>query len=785
MSGPAARRRRGRQVRQGGLVATVAAVTLATVGLVASNAADLGQVEEQVKVAQTRAASLADAMREVLLASQEATALGETSNPDDLAARRGLLGRQLNVAAASYPPGAPEAEEISEIKAVMARFPWARLPPTGGHQDPLRLSAMALLSQVVKRVDALRSAEDKRFYSATVNLLDTNLRTQAGLAVLITLVLVLGAAAVLAITRRSRSDLAVAYDALRASEGRFRSLVQRASDLTVVTDRQGVVTYASPAAEEMLGHPSDDLLDESLLVHVEEVQREAIARAVTFLAEQPGFAHTFELHLRTSDGRVRLVEAVCQNLLDDTDVGGLVWNGRDVTERRSLEDELIRQALHDPLTGLANRTLLMRRLGELMTDPDRGVAVVLIDLDGFKNVNDTLGHPAGDELLRIAAQRLLGCLRHEDTAARLGGDEFAVLVSADRPAVAAARIIDVLRSPFTVSGREVRVSASIGVADRRGADQPLDASPDDLLRDADIAMYVAKKSGKDRLVVFEPAMRATASHRTAVEQQLAKAVDLGEIEVHYQPIVDLATLQPTSLEALARWRRPDDTLLSPASFIPIAEESGAIQEIGRDVLRQACAAAAHWRRTLPGRSGLRVAVNVSVHQLLSGRLLDDVVGALRDSGLPPAGLTLEIVESTALEDADRATAELARLQELGVLIAVDDFGSGYSSLGFLMALAVDTLKIDRTLLEFDTTQQGVLVNAVTELGRTLGLTVVVEGVETLQHLVRAREAGCDAAQGFHFSPPLAVADVPAYLGAVAVAAGLDQGAVAPAVRRPA
>jgi diguanylate cyclase (GGDEF)-like protein/PAS domain S-box-containing protein len=713
-------------------------------------------------------------MREALIMLQLTTALGETSTPADVALHRGLLGRQLNVSAASFPPDAAEVREIQEIKAAVARFPWARLPRVGGHDDPLRLSAMALSRQVEQRVNALFGAEEQQFYSATIEALHANQRSQVGLGVLVALVLGLGAAAVLVISRRSRSDIAHAYQALRASEGRFRSLVQRASDLTVVTDRTGVVSYISPAAESLLGVPPDDLLHAPLLAHVEPDQRGAVADAVAFLAEQPGLVHTIELHLRTRDGRTRLVEAVCQNLLDDADVGGLVWNGRDVTERRSLEDELIRQALHDPLTGLPNRALLLRRLGELMGGS--GVSVLVIDLDGFKNVNDTLGHPAGDELLRTAAQRLLGCVRDGDTAARLGGDEFAVIVPAGRPRQAVAvgaRIVDVLRSPFTVSGREVRVSASIGMA--HGSD-----GADDLLRDADIAMYVAKNSGKGRLVVFEPDMRTIATERTDLQQQLARAVELGEIEVHYQPIVDLVTLQPTSMEALARWRRPDGSLMSPAVFIPIAEESGAIHDIGRDVLRQACHAAVHWRSTLPGQSGMGISVNVSVHQVLSGHLVDDVGAALAASGLSAADLTLEIVESTALEDVDRASAELARLQRVGVRIAVDDFGSGYSSLGFLMGLAVDTLKIDRTLLEFDTTRQGVLVNAVAELGRTLGLTVVVEGVETTQHLLRAREALCDAAQGYHFAPPMRFEDVAPFLAGEGLTVGGEREGQTPA-----
>jgi EAL domain-containing protein (putative c-di-GMP-specific phosphodiesterase class I) len=239
-------------------------------------------------------------------------------------------------------------------------------------------------------------------------------------------------------------------------------------------------------------------------------------------------------------------------------------------------------------------------------------------------------------------------------------------------------------------------------------------------------------------------------------------VDLGEIEVHYQPIIDLKTSQPTTLEALARWRRPDRSIVPADVFIPIAEETGVIIEIGREVLRQACHAVQLWRRTVPGRSDLGVAVNVSVHQVLSGRLVEHVAAALEDSGMPPSALILEITESTALEDPDRVAAQFALLRRLGVRIAVDDFGSGYSSLGLLMKLTVDVLKIDSTLLDFDTTRRGSLVTAVAELGRTLGLTVVVEGVETADHLARAFEAACDAAQGYHFSRPLATEDVPGF-----------------------
>ena len=286
-----------------------------------------------------------------------------------------------------------------------------------------------------------------------------------------------------------------AQEAQRANEGRFRSLVQRACDLTVVTDESGVIRYVGPGAEALLGYPAGGSAGLPLLNHVEAGERADVGRAMVLLGENPGSVHTIELRLCTRDGRLRWVEVVCQNLVGDLDVGGLVWRGRDVTDRRAFEDELSRQALHDPLTGLPNRVLLLNRLTEVLrSEPasESSVSVILVDLDGFKNVNDALGHPAGDELLRFAAQRLLGCVCEGDTAARLGGDEFAVLVGHPHHAVAVGRrIVDVLSQPFTVAGQEVRVSASIGIADRQGSE-----SAEDLLRDADIAMYVAKNGAR-------------------------------------------------------------------------------------------------------------------------------------------------------------------------------------------------------------------------------------------------------------------------------------------------
>jgi diguanylate cyclase (GGDEF)-like protein/PAS domain S-box-containing protein len=749
------------------LIAVVVLVILVTVGMIGLYSVLLDRMSKDVEQAQARSANLANADRETLQLLQAVTQLPDT-DPDAVALHRGLAIRQIVISVASFTTGDPQITELENVRSRLAAFPWDRLAQTRGTDPDLRLDAMDLVRDCEERINALRSKQEQRFYAVTTASLAANQRGQLALATLVTLVLGLGTAWITVVLRRSRGDVARALDALkseveerrlaeqalRASEGRFRSLVQRASDLTIVTDDQGVVTYVSPAVEVLVGYRPEDVLDLPLLVHVEPDERADVATAITLLAESPGTVRTIELRLRTRDGRVRAVETVCRNLLDDPDVGGLVWNGRDVTERRALESELTHRAHHDPLTGLPNRPVLLERLDEVLTTSDTlraRVAVAVLDMDGFKNVNDTLGHPAGDELLRAAAQRLLGCIRDGDLAARLGGDEFAAVivdVGREQALTIARRMVAALLEPFTVSGHQVTVGASIGVV--HGADV---GRGDDLLRDADIAMYVAKKTGKGRVSMFEPDMRIKASHRTRLQQELARAVERHEIEVAYQPIIDLHTQRPTVLEALARWRRPGKPPVPADVFIALAEESGAINKIGPEVLRQACFAAQGWRH-LPGYADLGIAVNVSVHQILAGQLVDEVVEVLRDSGLPAERLTLEITESAALGDSDRVAEEFARLQAMGVQIAVDDFGAGYSSLGLLTSLDVDSLKIDRSLLDFDTTRRGSLVMAIAELGHTLGLRVVAEGVETPGHLHRAREACCDAVQGFHLSRPL-------------------------------
>jgi diguanylate cyclase (GGDEF)-like protein len=447
----------------------------------------------------------------------------------------------------------------------------------------------------------------------------------------------------------------------------------------------------------------------------------------------------------------------------------------EVSERRTLQDQLSHQAFHDALTGLPNRALFLRRTAEAMTRTDVRPAVVLVDLDGFKNVNDTLGHAAGDQLLREVADRLRECVRDGDTVARLGGDEFALVLPGNtgpEALAASRRLIEAVTSPMTIDRQEITVSASIGIAeldDQRTAD--------DLLADADIAMYAAKNAGKAKYEVFHAGLRDQARRRARLEQHLARAVPNDEIEVHYQPIVDLRTDRVTAVEALARWRHPEDGLIPPDVFIPLAEDSGLIRELGRHVLHRACATVQEWRESVPGCEDLSVTVNVSVRQLLAGSFSGHLLDALRDTGLPPGRLTLEITESLLLEESDTVADELARIKGLGVRLAMDDFGAGYSSIALLLRLQVDVLKIDKTFLDVDDREQGTLIRAITELGHTLGLTVVAEGVETENHLQHVRASGCDAIQGYLLARPMPAADARAHLADADAGAGVGEIAV--------
>jgi diguanylate cyclase (GGDEF)-like protein len=428
-------------------------------------------------------------------------------------------------------------------------------------------------------------------------------------------------------------------------------------------------------------------------------------------------------------------------------------------ERAELAAELARRASIDPLTGLANRTTLSRRLREALAAErvDAGPpALLLLDLDDFKTINDSLGHSSGDEVLRVVAERLRSCLRPGDVAARLGGDEFAVLVPrVDGEAEAVAlgeRLAAVLRTPVTVAGREVLARASVGVRMARGGDE----DPERLLRDADMAMYAAKSAGRAGVRVFDAAMHTRAVQRLDFEAALRRAVIRQQFTVRYQPVVELAGGGLAGLEALVRWDHPERGLVMPGEFVTLAEDTGLIVPIGRWVLHAACQAARDWQRRFPLQPRPFLSVNLSVRQLQQPDLLEDVAGALDASGLDPDELMLEITESVLVSDQETMLERLGGLRALGVHLAIDDFGTGYSALAYLKTLPVDTLKLAKPFVDglLRGAEEAALTNAILRIADLLGLQVIAEGIE---HEAQARELdrlGCPLGQGFHFARPL-------------------------------
>jgi diguanylate cyclase (GGDEF)-like protein len=437
--------------------------------------------------------------------------------------------------------------------------------------------------------------------------------------------------------------------------------------------------------------------------------------------------------------------------------GGLVSTTEDITERRRSEQKIAHMALHDALTGLPNRVLLHERLEDALGRARRGemVATHMLDLDHFKHVNDTLGHPAGDKLLQMVADRLRGLVRETDTIARMGGDEFAIMqVAISQPADAtslAHRIIEVLSNPYDIEGHQAVIGTSIGISVGPGDG----ASPDQILRNADLALYRAKADGRGTLRFFEQEMDAQMQARRVLECDLRKALACGEFELHYQPVVDLASNRIASLEALIRWRHSEKGLIQPNTFIPLAEEIGLIVPIGEWAIREACSTAARWP------SEVKVAVNLSPAQFRSPGLLQVIVGALGASGLDPQRLELEITEAILLQDSEATLATLYRLRELGVRVAMDDFGTGYSSLSYPQSFPFDKIKIDRSFVRDIVESAGSLniVRAVAALAKGLGMAATAEGVETMEQLETIRSEGCSEMQGFLFSKPLPAAEI--------------------------
>ena len=543
---------------------------------------------------------------------------------------------------------------------------------------------------------------------------------------------------------------------LAASERRFRALIEHSLDAVCIVAADGQVLFESDAAQSVLGFAQGERQGASGFAFVHPDDHAAGEHILAGALAEPGGSAAGQIRALHADGEYRWVDACATNLVDDPDIGGIVVNYRDVTERRVLAEELAHQATHDPLTGLANRTLFLDRLELALVDTEGAgpSGVLFIDVDDFKMVNDALGHIAGDGLLREVAQRLSAAARPEDTCARLGGDEFAVLMAAP-VTVADARcvgdaILGALRRPIAVELDDgVTVAASVGIVVSGGGE-----SAEQVMRNADLAMYEAKRAGKGRYALFEEGMLSAAIDRLALREDLHRALDTDELINEYQPIFDLATGDVVGAEALVRWRHPTRGVLQPGAFIALAEEkSDLIVALGRAVLERACRAAAAW----PTDRRLTMNVNLSARQVHEPGLVATVERVLRDTGLPASRLTLEITESVLVEDPHRAAATLSALKDLGVSLALDDFGTGFSSLSYLAAFPVDGLKVDKSfidpLVEMGDDDHSAVVAAIVDMAHRLDLEVTAEGVEHRCQAERLLSLGCTRAQGFLLGRP--------------------------------
>jgi len=556
----------------------------------------------------------------------------------------------------------------------------------------------------------------------------------------------------------------------------FQLISENAADMIALVDSDGRRLYNSPAYQKVLGYSPEDLKATSSIEQIHPDDRPRVLKAAE-KARLSGRGERMEYRVRHKDGSWRTLESTAspiRNAKGQTDK--LVIVNRDITERKRAEEMLAHNAFHDGLTNLPNRALFLDRLQHALTlskrHPNYKFAVLLIDVDEFKIVNDSLGHPAGDELLIQIGQRLKDGVRRADTVsrpridgvpvrpandatlARLGGDEFAVLLDDIRDPIEAVRVAErvqaELASPFAVNQQEIVISASIGIASSTSPH----TQAEDLLRDADIAMYRAKRAGKARCEVSDPAMHANAVKRLRLETDLRKALEQGEFRVYYQPIVWLQTGKIAGFEALTRWQRPEG-ILSPIEFIAVAEEIGLIIPMNRQLLREACQHLQSWQSEFPSSPPLTMSVNMTSMEFAQPDLASEIRKSLEQAGVDPGCLQLEIIETIAMGDAEKSGHVLAQLKALGVRLSIDDFGTGYSSLSRLRRIPVDTLKIDRAFIsnmESDPENREI-VRAIIMLAHNLGLKVVAEGTETEEQINLLKQLNCEMAQGYFFSRP--------------------------------
>ncbi|HEY6064856.1 MAG TPA: EAL domain-containing protein, partial [Thermoanaerobaculia bacterium] len=547
-----------------------------------------------------------------------------------------------------------------------------------------------------------------------------------------------------------------AEQALRASESRYRTLYERNLAGVFRATADGWLLECNESFARIFGYssPAHALRQPALDFYLRPADRNA------FLARlrETGSLSNFELAARRRDGaHIWVLENA--TLVEGPDGVGPLIEGTviDITERKRAEEQVKHLAFHDPLTGLPNRLLFNDRLTMALAQAHRGrqkLATLFLDLDRFKVINDSLGHGVGDELLRRVADRLRVCTREEDTVARLGGDEFIVLVpriADDEDAeIVARKILTAIRLPFAIEDRDYFLTTSMGVSL-----YPTDGiDTETLIQNADTAMYRAKEQGRDNYQLYSPAMDTRANERLSLENRLRQALQRDELVLFYQPIVDLSTWRVRGAEALLRWRHPERGLLPPSEFITLAEISGLITPIGRWVLETACAQVREWQAM--GHPRLTVSVNLSARQFLQSDLVTEVAAALAAAEIEAGCLDLEITESSAMENAERAINTLWELKRLGVKISLDDFGTGYSSLNYLKRFPIDRVKLDRSFVRdvVKNSEDAAIVRAIIAMAHTLKMTVVAEGVEKQDQLAFLSEHRCDEMQGFLFSPPV-------------------------------
>ncbi len=565
---------------------------------------------------------------------------------------------------------------------------------------------------------------------------------------------------VLALTRMWRLVDTVRTLTERKGQDRLAAMVEHSSDVVLLVDAHGVISYASPGLTTTLGHRASDWAGRSLVDLVAGDDRDAAAVELRKAAALPhGDMVKLEASLVRVDGQRRRMEATIANLLGGDAVDGMVATFRDVTEQRNLERQLSHRAFHDELTGLANRALFLDRMDHALrvTRPeDDPVVVLFVDLDDFKSVNDALGHGVGDQMLRAIAGRIRRVAGDGDTPARLGGDEFALLLEdlggVDRALDVAEALLDAMREPVSLAGYDLAVLASVGVAVSTPG-----MTTAGLLRDADIAMYEAKRAGKSQIKIFDPAMRLTATRHLEFRSDLGSAIERDQLRLVFQPMVDMRSHEVIGAEALLRWQHPTRGSIGPSEFVPIAERAGLIVPIGKWVLENSIRAAARWQQ----RGRQQVSVNVSAQQIRSPEFVEHVRRSLEVHQLDPSCVILEINETVLVGELESGTDNLAPLRELGVLIAVDDFGTGHCSLSYLQQFPVDIVKIDGQFVDEldDHSNPMPLAKMILQLTAGLDVISVAEGIERPSQLAALQELGCDVGQGYLLSGPLEASEL--------------------------